>query len=185
MDDSLIIGLYLQRSETAIKETEEKYGALCRRVARNILNSRLDVEECINDSYLALWNSIPPAHPDSLISFLLRITKNLALKKVEYLSAEKRNPDRLISMTELGECLPDSNCPEKEFELLELRKLINSFLYSLDNKSRRLFIRRYWYFDSISDIASDFSMTNSCVKSILFRIRKKMKKYLESRGVDI
>lgn len=181
MDDRTIIELFGQRSEAAISETAKKYGALCGRVARNILANEQDAEECVNDAYLALWQAIPPTDPDSLGAFLCGITRNLALKKYEYNNSKKRRAVADISLDELAGCLPDTADTDGD----ETAELINSFLGELDPVSRRVFIRRYWFMDSIAVIAGQYGMSRSKVKSMLHRLRGRLKKYLEKEGISV
>lgn len=185
MEDDKIIDLYLKRAQQSIMETKKKYGAYCRVIARNILLDYLDVEECENDTYLALWNTIPPNIPKSLKVFLGRITRNIALDKYGYNTAKKRNREFEIILTELEECLASTSTVETEYEEGETARLINQFLYNLDEKSRNLFIRRYWYSDSIDEISKRFNMNESTVKSTLFRVRNKLRNYLEKEGVKL
>lgn len=177
MEDSQIIELYNARSSAAVKETDKKYGRLCYSVADGILHSREDDEECVNDTYLAVWNKIPPEKPDIFSAFLCKITRNLALKKYEYKRAKKRRePDAAID--ELAEILPDNEDLHGKIEAKELGEAINAFLRSLPPDERNMFIRRYWLFDPVKRIAADFRFSVSKVKSILFRTRKKLKEYI-------
>lgn len=185
MDDSKIIDLYFERSEDAIRETAIKYGKLCYRVAFNLIHNRSDAEECVNDVYLGAWNAIPPANPQILSSFLCRVTRNLALKKVEYLYAQKRNPKFLTSLDELEECVTDKNCDDIRYSDEQLSNIIKHFLYSLDVDNRNVFIRRYWYFDSIKNIAKGYHMSKSKVESMLFRTRNNLREYLMKEGFNI
>jgi len=185
VDDNGIINLYWQRSEQAIKETEIKYGKLCMHLARNILLSFEDAEECVNDTYLGAWNAIPPEKPNVLCAFITRITKNLALKKIEYNTAQKRNPEVEVSLTELDDCISGVENVEHQYEVQVLAKCISDFLRVQNYESRNVFIRRYWFYDSICDIATRFSMSESKVKSMLFRTRNKLKIYLVKEGIHI
>lgn len=185
MEDDRIIELYLRRIQQSIIETKKKYGAYCRVIARNILSDYLDVEECENDTYLALWNTIPPNIPKNFKVFLGRIARNIALDKYSYNTARKRNREFEVILTELEECLASSSTVEKEYEEGEIARLISQFLYDLDDKSRNLFIRRYWYSDSIADLSKQFNMGQSGVKSALFRVRNKLRIYLEKQGVNL
>lgn len=182
MDDDLIIELYWNHSEDAIKETVKKYGKLCQYVASNILKDKSDIEECVNDTLFALWNAIPPAKPEKFSSFLCRITRNLALKKYQYIHAKKRNPKVLISLNELEEYTPDIKL--ELYDDIQISQCINDFLYSIDLDSRNVFIRRYWYFDSIHDIMKHYNMSKSKVESMLFRTRNKLREYLMKEGFD-
>ncbi|MEK5240309.1 sigma-70 family RNA polymerase sigma factor [Paenibacillus sp. FSL L8-0470] len=185
MEDQGIVRLYLQRSQQAIIETKNKYGAYCRVIARNTLSSYSDIEECENDTYLGAWNAIPPNMPRKFPVFLGRITRNIALDKHGYNSAKKRNREFEVILTELEECLASPETVETEYEAGEIANLINQFLYALDEQARNLFIGRYWYSYSIKDLSKSFNMSSSKVKSILFRLRNKLKVHLEKEGVNL
>lgn len=185
MDDSRIIDLYWERSENAIQETDIKYGKLCLHLAKNILLNFEEAEECVNDTYFGAWNAMPPAKPKVLCAFITRITRNLALKKIEYSTAQKRNPEVVVSLTELDDCISDIENVERQYEVEVLARHISDFLRAQTYVSRNVFIRRYWFYDSICDIASRFSMSESKVKSMLFRTRNKLKTYLVKEGFDI
>lgn len=184
IDDLRIIELYSERNEAAIKETDLKYGKLCRSIAYNILGNTEDAEECVNDTLLSVWNKIPETKPDNLKAFVCRIARNNALKKLEYNTAEKRSPNAAVSLTELEEIIPDNRFPFDTAEK-ELSKLISEFLRQQKPEIRKVFIRRYWYFDSVSAIAARFSYSESKVKSMLFHTRSKLKKFLTKEGIDI
>lgn len=185
MQDEDIIDLYFSRSENAIKETEAKYGKLCTHVIRNILKGSEDVEEVLNDTYLGVWNSIPPTRPILFSTFLCKIARNLALKKYEYLSAQKRNPEVLISFSELEECITDIHSQDIRYSAEELSAFINEFLRGEKQEQRIVFIRRYWYNDSIKDICKRCHMSKSKVETILFRMRKKLREALEEQGFEV
>ena len=152
MEDEKIIALYWNRNEDAITETSSKYGKLCYLVATNILSSREDSEECVNDTYLGLWNTIPVQRPSRFSVFASRITRNLALKRFEYLSAAKRNPEAVCSLEELGDCVSGKESIESELENRRLEQTIDNFLWQQGEEKRNIFLRRYWYFDSIEAI---------------------------------
>lgn len=185
MEDQGIVHLYLERSQQAIVETKNKYGAYCRVIARNILSSYSDVEECENDTYLAAWNAIPPTMPRKFSVFLGRITRNIALDKYGYNTAKKRNREFEVILTELEDCLSSTDTVETVYEAGEIAKVINQFLYDIDEQARHLFIRRYWYTESIKDLAMRFNMSTSKVKSILFRTRNKLRIHLDKEGVKL
>ncbi|WP_405105432.1 sigma-70 family RNA polymerase sigma factor [Paenibacillus sp. FSL K6-1217] len=185
MEDQGIIQLYLQRSQQAIAETRSKYGAYCRAIARNIVASPSDMEECENDTYLAAWNAIPPNQPRRLKVFLGRITRNIALDKHRYNTAKKRSRQFEVILEELEDCLPAAETVETEHAAGETAQLINEFLYGLEEGTRNLFIRRYWYADSIEAIAGRFGMSSSKVKSSLFRTRNKLRVHLDQGGVHL
>lgn len=185
MNDNSIIDLYWNRSETAIQETQLKYGQLCKTIALNILHNNEDSDECVNDTYLAVWNAIPPSRPNHLSSFLGKITRNIALNKYDYYTADKRNSTLTLILSELEESIPSTYDVHSHYGAAETSRLISKFLRSYNQINRIMFIRRYWFSDSISDIAEQFGMSESKVKSTLFRIRKKLKRYLEKEGVTI
>ena len=185
MDDLKIVELYLSRSEDAIVETDLKYGRLCRYVAMNILRNKEDSEECVNDTYLGAWNAIPPQKPNRLSAFISRITRNLSLKKYEYVSAAKRNPEVLVSLTELEDCVSGQDYIEVEFENKRIEKAISDFLWQLDIDKRTVFIRRYWYFESIDSICRRCGFSQSKLTSMLYHTRQKLRQYLESEGIEL
>lgn len=185
MEDKTIIELYWQRKEEAIEETSLKYGALCSYIAKNLLSSHEDCEECVNDTYLAVWNAIPKERPNIFSAFICRITRNLALKKYEYLSAAKRNPGAITSLEELGECISGTESIESEMEKRQIESTINEFLWQLNPEKRNIFIRRYWYFDTIESICKRTGFTKSKVKSMLYEMRQKLRKRLENEGITV
>lgn len=185
MEDERIIGLYWDRDETAIAETSAKYGKLLFHIASNILLNHEDSEECVNDTYLGLWNAIPRARPSPFSVFAARITRNLALKKYEYLSAKKRNPEAICSLEELGDCVSGSESVENELENRHIEQCIDTFLWQLGEEKRNIFLRRYWYFDSIEAICKRTGYSQSKIKSMLFHTRQKLRNYLESEGIAL
>ena len=186
MEDKDIIGLYLERSEEAITETAHKYSVLLSRIAFGILRSREDAEECVNDTYMRAWNSIPPNRPKRLSAFLGRITRNLSLNRYEQLTAQKRGgSSRELALEELEECVPAAGDLQREVEDSELAELINEFLDKQKRESRIIFMRRYWYFCTVSEIAEDMHIGESKVKMSLLRTRKKLKQFLEKQGVTL
>ena len=184
MDDLKIIELYFERNERAIRETDAKYGKLCYRIAYNILNNREDSEECVNDTYMGAWNTIPPARPDNFVAFLSKIARNLSLKRLEFLTREKRSAAIVLSLDELVGVLPDERfSPEASDEYVGT--LISAFLRTQKADARNVFIRRYFFFDSIGEICARYSFTESKVKNMLFRTRNKLKEYLIKEGIDL
>lgn len=182
MEDEKIIELYFNRSEAAIEETSQKYGSYCRAIANNILGSYEDSEECENDGYRVLWERIPPERPAYFKGFLGRIVRNLALNRYDYNTAKKRNGKFHVVLSELEECIPSKISLEQQVEEREISKEITLFLKSIEKEKRIIFVRRYWFSDSIEDIALGFGISESKVKSILFRTRKKLKIHLEREG---
>ncbi len=185
MEDRQIIKLYWDRAEEAIRETDVKYGRLCQYIAQNILANPEDSEECVNDTWLGLWNAIPPQRPSRFPAFVGRITRNLALKRFDYLTAAKRSPEAGCSLEELGDCVSGRTGVEDELENRRIEEAIDAFLRSLDEEKRTLFIRRYWYFDSIENICRRTGHSQSKVKSILSRTRHKLRDYLEREGIEL
>ena len=184
MDDKQIIELYQKRSEAAISETADKYGKYCYYIAYHILYDQLDSEECVNDTYLRVWEAIPPQCPEKLSAFLGKITRNLALNRYKYHLREKRgNGQTELVIDELNECIPASNSTVEAVEEHLLVELLNQFLYSLPAQKRIIFLRRYWYMSSIQEIAKDFGFSESKVKMILLRTRNKLKQVLEKEGI--
>lgn len=184
MVDQKIIELYFERDEQAIKETDAKYGKLCHSVAYNILRNYEDSEECVNDTYAGVWNAIPPTRPNNLMSFVCKITRNLSLKRFEYMKREKRSQAVLVSLEELEAVLPDARCAQDVSDE-EIGKLISKFLRDQKEDVRNVFIRKYYFFDSIEDIAERYAFTESKVKNMLFHTRNKLKDYFIKEGVEI
>lgn len=183
MSDQEIIALFWERSEDAIRLAEEAYGPLCRTIARNVLKDEEDVAECVNDVWHSLWNAIPPERPVCLRAYIARITRNLALKHINKQNAAKRQAVT-VSFEELGECVPANMTVEDAVAGRELSRLLDAFLDTLDTESRNLFLRRYYFFDSVSALAKMFGYSQSKVKTKLFRIRKQLKDYL-AKEADI
>ncbi len=183
MQDSKIIDLFFERSEQAITELSLKYEKLCKKIAVNILGNEEDSLECINDSYLGVWNTIPPQRPENLKYYLCRIVRNNALKRFHSNTAVKRNSYYDVALQELEECLPDENSIEKELTSAEITRLIDSFLETQKQENRVIFTRRYYYSDSIAEIAVRMNMTENNVSVRLNRIRKSLKKHLEKEGI--
>lgn len=179
MEDFQIIALYHARDSAAVRETDAKYGRLCYTVADDILHCKEDNEECVNDTYLTAWNTIPPENPEYLSAYLCRLTRNLSLKKYEYLHAKKRNTSLDVSLTELADMVPDDDDVFRAVENEELGKEISRFLRSLPSTERNVFIRKYVIFQSVKSIAVDFSFSQSKVKSILARTRAKLADHLK------
>lgn len=184
MEDSEIIELYFARNEQAIRETDAKYGKLCHRIAYNVLGVREDAEECVNDTYMGVWNAIPPARPDHFMSFVCKIARNLALKRLAFLTREKRSQAMNVSLQELEEVLPDDRVASG-MDDEALGKLISAFLREQKEDVRNVFIRKYYYFDSIGEIAKRYSFTVSKVKNMLFHTRNKLKAYLIGEGFQL
>lgn len=184
MDDSQIIELYFSRNEQAIRETDLKYGKLCFNIANNILNNDEDSEECVNDTYLSVWNRIPPTKPKNFRAFICKIARNLSCKKLKFVLAKKRNSNAVLSFSDLEEILPD-NCIAPNVTDEEIGSLISAFLQEEKKDARTIFVCKYWFFDSISDIAIRYSFSESKVKSMLYHTRNRLKEYLKKEGIKI
>lgn len=181
MEDNEIISLYFARSEQAIRETQDKYGKMLRSIAFHILSSRADAEECENDTYVKTWNAIPPERPAVFSAFLAKITRNLSLNRYEMSHAQKRGQGEMpVVLDELAEVIPDHPLDERE-----LTDLLNEFLQGLDSETRNIFLRRYWFGDSIREIARISRSSQSRIKMILLRTRNKLKEALEQEGYSI
>ncbi len=185
MDDQLIIQLFMDRSEEAIEATAKKYGRLCTSIARNILNNNEDADECVNDTYLALWNSIPPENPDPLSAYVCRIARNLSLKKYRYNTELKRNSFYDASLEELEDTLVGNEDIDRSTEVKELTEAINRFLDQLKKTDRVLFVKRYWFCKDIDDIAAETGLSRNYINVHLHRTREKLKNYLIKENYDV
>ena len=186
MEDSRIVNLYWQRNETAIAETEKKYGKYCLSIARRILDDRQDAEECVNDTWLGAWNAMPPHRPAILSAFLGKITRRLSLKKRRDLSRDKRGGGVVAeSIDELGDCIPSGQRIDEALEGRELETVVNAFLAELPADERRVFLRRYWHFDSVREISERYGFGESKVKMTLKRTRDKLRARLEKEEIGI
>ena len=184
MNNHRIIELYFARDEEAIKQTDIKYGKLCHSVAYNILNNNEDSEECVNDTYIGVWNAIPPTRPNNFMAFVCKITRNLSLKRLEAMSRQKRSQAILISLDELAEVLSDESIANGVSDE-DIGKLISDFLRNEKSEIRDVFIRKYYFFDSIGDIARRYDFTESKVKNMLHHTRTKLKDFLIKEGIEI
>jgi len=183
MEDNNIIDLYWARDEQAISETDKKYGKYCRSIAYNILTNNEDADECVNDTYMGAWNSMPPHRPNALQIFLGKITRRLSIDRWRYKTAEKRGGGQLEPcLDELSDCIPAGSSPERMTELKELQECYDSFIYTLTTTERRVFLLRYWYMESIASIAKSTHFTESKVRSMLYRVRQRLKAHLEKEG---
>ena len=186
MEDDHIVQLYWDRNQRAINETAMKYGKYCTTIAKNILGSFEDAEECVNDTYMNAWNSIPPERPNVLSAFLGRITRNLAFNKYKHEHTDKRGGGEiLLVLDELAECVSGRDSVEEEVTSKELAKEIENYLASLSEMKRRIFVCRYWYADSVKKIAKQFGMKENAVSMTLSRVRKGLQTYLEERGFEL
>lgn len=185
MEDGQILDLYWSRDQRAIRETDGKYGKLLHGIAWNLLRSREDSEECVNDTYLRAWEAIPPARPGAFRAWLGRITRNLSLDRWKSRGAEKRGGGAELLLGELEDCLPAPGGTERAVEDRELAELLNVFLQSLTREGRAMFLRRYWYGESVAEVAEALGCGEGKVKSSLFRSRKALREFLEREGIAV
>lgn len=186
MDDGQIIQLYWDRDEQAIHATSDKYGTYCTSIAMNILGNREDAEECVNDTYLNAWNSMPPHRPNVLPAFLGKITRNLSFNRYKHNTAHKRGGGALpVVLEELSDLVSGRDDVEQAFDQKELTKAIDTFLEGLSPAKRSIFIRRYWYTDRISEIAARHHMSQGAVSTALNRLRLQLRNYLLERGFEL
>ena len=186
MEDEKIVSLYWDRNEQAIAESAEKYGAYCHTVAWNILANREDAEECVNDTWLRAWAAMPPHRPAVLSAFFGKITRNLSFDRYKKLHREKRGGGQMdLVLEELSECVSGRSDPEAEWQARELTAEIGRFLAALPQEKRYLFILRYWYAESIPELAKRFSASENSVSVSLNRLRKKLKAHLLERGYEL
>ena len=186
MEDAQIIALYWSRDGEAIRQTDEKYGAYCFTIAQRIVQSHEDSEECVNDTYLHAWNSMPPNRPSILATFLGKITRNLSLNRFKHNTADKRGGGELpVVLDELSELVSGNNGVEQEISRKELVNAIDTFLNTLSPEKRSIFVCRYWYADSISRIARRHRLNEGAVSMTLNRLRLKLHNYLLERGFEL
>lgn len=183
MEDSKIVELYWERSEDAISQTKSKYGRYCHSIAYNILHSDEDAEECVNDTYVRAWSAIPPQRPTKLSAFLGKITRNIALDRYDASTAKKRDGTVALVLDEIAECVPDTDIAVADEYIL--KDTINGFLRSLPQRTRIVFMRRYWYLCSVEEIARDLDMSESNVKVTLMRTRTRFREYLVRKGINV
>ena len=183
LEDSQILDLFWARSEQAIRELDQKYGEAVRKTAQNLLRSRQDAEECVNDTYLGAWNSIPPQRPAPLVSFVCRIARNLAVSRLRRDGAQKRGRSLELVLDEMEDFLPSGADVEGEYEAKELVEAVNRFLADLDYDDRYLFVRRYWYADGVKDIAASMHRRENQVSLRLFRLRKQLRNTMKKEGL--
>lgn len=186
MKDADIVDLYWSRDERAVRETQERYGSYCYSIAWHILYDRGDADECVNDTWLRAWNSIPPGRPGKLALFLGTITRNLSLDRWKRRRTMKRGGGEMeLALDELAECVPDIHSTEDAVEAAELERMIDAFLRTLQEKDRNIFLRRYWYVEDYIEIARRYALNLNTVKTSLFRTRSKLKRYLEREGITL
>lgn len=186
MEDSEIVALLTERSEQAVSAVSQKYGRYCKKIALNILQNNEDADECVNEALMRLWNSVPPNSPPVLPLFLARIVKSVAYDRLRYSQREKRGGgETALVLDEIAECVSGNTSVEDELEQKELQAAINGFLKRLNAKHRRMFLLRYWYCFSVSEIAERLGTSENSVSVTLNRVRRKIKEYLTKRGYDI
>lgn len=185
LDDNRIVELYLLRDETAIRQTTEKYGSRLRSLAYGIVNDRQTAEECENDTYMEAWDTIPPHEPKYLYAFLARITRHISLNCCRDRSRLKRSAFICELSVELEQCISAPDDVECRIDDMALSEILNGFLGELDAEKRNIFIRRYWYLDSIADISERFAITESKVKTTLCRCRSRLREHLEKGGYTL
>jgi RNA polymerase sigma-70 factor (ECF subfamily) len=185
MNDEAIIEMLFLRSEKGISAIDKKYGATCRKIAKDILGNDEDAEECVNDAYLGVWNTIPPERPTRFSSFLYRILRNLSLKRLTFNRAAKRCAAYDELLDELENYLPSAETVESKIEEKELGAVIDEFLVTLAADNRKIFMKRYWFSEDLCQIAQEMNMSESSVAMRLVRTKKKMQKFLEARGIGI
>ena len=185
IDDEKIIDLFFERDQQAIQELDIKYGKIYHTLSYNIVNSKDDAEECVNDAYLGAWNTIPPTRPNPLLSYVAKIVRNISLKLYWRNEAAKRNSIYTTTMQEIEACIADHKTVEDEIEARELARIIEEFLDTLTVENRVIFMRRYWFADSYKDIAEFAGLSEKNISVRLTRIREKMKQYLIEREVFV
>lgn len=185
LEDNEIIELFWQRSQQAITETDGKYGGRLKSLSMNILHDREDAEECVNDTYHATWNTLPPQRPNYFFAYLAKLARNFSFGKYDYYHAQKRDVTVVELSDEIENCIPSPNDLEQKMDSREIGRIISEFLYTQPPEMRMVFVRRYWYMDSVKDISLAFHSSESKVKSILFRMRNKLREHLEKEGVHL
>lgn len=185
MEDKQIIELYFARMEQAIRETDLKYGGVLYRIAKNILETHEDSEEILNDTYGKAWDTIPPINPNSLCAYLGRITRNLSINRWHQQRTQKRANGIDLLLSELGECIPEKKGISQEIEAKELGKVIDTWLRTLEQEDRVLFLRRYWFEDPVKELAKKCETTPNKLAGRLFRLRQSLKKQLEQEGISL
>ena len=185
MEDQQIVDLYFARSESAITETDRKYGRYCHSIAYNILEDHEDAKEIVNDTYLKAWNTIPPNRPDPLKPYVGMISRHLSLDRYEEYHTQKRGGQVPRVLEELAECIPDNDSREDIGESVALKDALAKFIRSLPDKTQMIFLRRYWYASSVTEIAEEYGMRENSVNVLLHRTRKKLKDHLQKEGFDL
>lgn len=182
MDDNSIIGLFFDRSENAISQLIKKYGTAMHNISFNILKNQQDAEECVNDACIGVWNTIPPENPSSLVTFVLRITRNISLAKYRKNRAQKRYSHGQVSFEEISCCIPDKHNIEDEIDAKELCLELNKWLSTLNNDSLYIFMRRFWYMDASEKIAEHMGISENAVNLRILRLKNKLYNHLLNKG---
>ena len=186
MDDNRIIELLFERAENALDEVSHKYSRLYKGIIREVLSDECDVEECENDVLMAVWNTIPPNRPDSLSSYICKIARRIGINRFKYNTRQKRNTGYIVMLSELDDCLPADEPIDDGDERSELiRSILSDFIRSLDPETEILFVRRYMYLESVTDLAKRFELDENRISVKLYRARKKLKKVLEKEGIKV
>ena len=185
MDDLAIVELYHRREEQAIAESDKKYGSLCRSIALRLLGLREDAEECVNDTWHAAWNRMPPDRPQALGAFLGRITRNLSVSRWRRDRAQKRYDGMEVLLSELEDCIPAPGTVEEALDRRRLAQAISAWLDNQTSEDRRLFIRRYWYGDPVKELAAERGERANALSQRLLRLRRALRAFLESEGVEV
>ena len=184
MEDAAIVDLYWQRSDQAISETDHKYGRYCHAIAYNFVKNKEDAEECVNDTWFRAWNSMPDKRPSVLSTFLGAITRHLAISVYRGKTSQKRGSGEMpLALDELSECVPTGADLEQEYEIKEFEEAVGMFVESLPEAEQKVFVARYWYLAPVSEIAEKMHFTQGKTKSMLFRIRNKLREYLREEGL--
>lgn len=184
MTDAQIIDLYWERDPHAIEVTDETYGAKLQRLAQQMLSTEQDAEECVNDTYLGAWNTMPPTRPERLFAYLAGLCRHLVLNRIDWLNAQKRRATVVELTRELELCIPNPQ-EEQRHRSEEIGQALTAFLRTLPEDARRVFLRRYWYGDGVRDVAERYHISESKVKVMLFRTRNKLREYLEKEEISI
>ena len=184
MDDSKIIELFFARNEDAIKHTDDTYGRRLFHLADNIVHNDQDAEESVNDTYMKAWDTIPPQRPEHFFAYIAKICRNFALKRIDWQKAKKRNAEVVALTQEMENCIPDTY-RDMEADERELGRILDTFLRTLTPENQMVFLRRYWYVDTIAEIAARYGISESAVQMRLNRTRSKLAMYLAKEGIQV
>ncbi len=184
LSDAEIVELLWERSENGLRRAEQKYGRLCHRIAMNLLGQQEDAEECVNDVYLALWDTIPPNRPESLMAYMCKIIRNISITRLRKREARQRNCGGTVLLDELAECLPDPSASDPADDL-DLRNALDGFLRALSEEDRVIMLRRYYDGDDIRTIASALCLREGTVRVRLHRLRERLRVHLQENGIHL